>query len=306
MALSTRGSFLEFLSNVIIVDDAIYAQKESKKRKVVTGPSGSALPKYQMVYHPCPTYKPSQHQHQRLHQQVAPKALPPPQPVLCLPAPPTVGATSGNVCFKCGHAGHFARECTDLKKNTTQGHVNYPPHGQQKVAIAKTGHIKYTTMEDVPEGEQVLVGMFSLNGYSIVILFDSGASHNFIIKACTKRCQLIVTHLSTPYMISTPGGKMTKYPAKNTPLNLAGKVYKTGLIMLDGQGIDMILGMRWMKEIKALLYNAAHTVQLESPAHGIVVLQHPSPIITALALHRTTAHNLEDIHVAREFRCIPE
>jgi hypothetical protein len=37
------------------------------------------------------------------------------------------------------------------------------------VASAKTSCINYTTMEDIPEGEQVLVGMFSLNGYPAVI-----------------------------------------------------------------------------------------------------------------------------------------
>jgi hypothetical protein len=29
----------------------------------------------------------------------------------------------------------------------------------------------------------------------------------------------------------------------NAPLNLARKIYKTNLIILDGQGIDVILGM---------------------------------------------------------------
>jgi hypothetical protein len=44
-----------------------------------------------------------------------------------------------------------------------------------------------------------------------------------------------------------------------------------------------------MKEFKALLHIVAHTVQLESPANGIVALQLPSPTATALALHHTTA-----------------
>jgi hypothetical protein len=62
MALNTGGSFPEFVSNVIIVDDAIHAHKEAKKRKDVVAPSGSAPPRYRMVYHHDPTYLPRQQQ----------------------------------------------------------------------------------------------------------------------------------------------------------------------------------------------------------------------------------------------------
>jgi hypothetical protein len=82
---------------------------------------------------------------------------------------------------------------------------------------------------------------------------------------------------------------ITQYLAKNTPLNSGGKVYKTGLIILDGQGIDVILEMSWMKEFKALLDIFARTVHLESPAHGSVVLKLPSPTSIASTLHHTTA-----------------
>jgi hypothetical protein len=54
----------------------------------------------------------------------------------------------------------------------------------------------------------------------------------------------MIEHMSTPYMILTPRGNVTtKQLVINAPLNLAGKVYKTHLIVLDGQGIDVILGM---------------------------------------------------------------
>jgi hypothetical protein len=207
-----------------------------------------------------------------------------------LPAPPTTGAASSHTYFNCGCSGHFARECTAPKKTPTQGHVTPPPRGPPKVAIAKTGHVNYTTVEDVLEGEQVLAGMFSLNGHPIVILFDSGATHNFISMACTKSHGLTITHLSTPYMISTPGGKtVTQYLAKSTPLNLGGRVYKANLIILDSQGIDVILGMSWMKEYKALLDIAARTMHLGSSTHGSVGLRLPSPTSIASVLHHTAA-----------------
>jgi hypothetical protein len=76
MALNTGGTFPEFVSNVNITDDVIHAHKETKKRKVVVAPSGSAPPKYRMVYHHDSTYpprQPQQHQPQRQQQQWAPR-----------------------------------------------------------------------------------------------------------------------------------------------------------------------------------------------------------------------------------------
>jgi hypothetical protein len=66
MTLNTGGTFSEFVSNVMITDDATRAHKETKKRNDVAAPSNSAPPKYRMVYHHGSTYpprRPQQHQH---------------------------------------------------------------------------------------------------------------------------------------------------------------------------------------------------------------------------------------------------
>jgi hypothetical protein len=170
------------------------------------------------------------------------------------------------------------------------------------MVATRKGHVNYTTMEKIPEGEQVLTGMFSLNGHPIVVLFDSGATHDFISKTCTQKCQLTIQHTSTPYMISTLRGKIvTKKMVIHTPLNLEGKIYKPSLIVLEGQGIDVILGMGWMKTHKALLDTTARVVHLESPMDGVATLQLPLPTVAPPLVHHTTTQNLEDIPVVCEF-----
>jgi hypothetical protein len=157
-------------------------------------------------------------------------------------------------------------------------------------------------MEDIPEGEQVLAGTFSLNRHPAVVLFDSGATHNFISKACIRKSQLTIEHMSTPYLIKTPGGKIcTNQLVRNAPLSLGGKEYKTCLIALEGQGIDVILGMGWMRAHKVVLDTATRVVQLDSPTYGAHALQ-LSPTPTAIpSLSHTAAQNLEDIPIACEF-----
>jgi hypothetical protein len=61
-------------------------------------------------------------------------------------------------------------------------------------------------MEDIPEGESLLMGTFLLNDHSAVVLFDSGATHDFMSRACTQKCKLVIEPIGAPYMISTPGG----------------------------------------------------------------------------------------------------
>jgi hypothetical protein len=62
--------------------------------------------------------------------------------------------------------------------------------GHQKGPTPWVGHANYTTVEEIPMGEEVLAGMFSLNEHPVIILFDSGASHDFISSTCVKKAML--------------------------------------------------------------------------------------------------------------------
>jgi hypothetical protein len=108
--------------------------------------------------------------------------------------------------------------------------------------------------------------------------------------------------VDTPYLISTPGGRVvTKQTVVHAPLNLAGKLYKPSLIVLDGQGLDITLGMGWMRAHMALLDTATRVVQLDSPIYGTHVLQLSAILAATPSVQHTTAQNLKDILVPCEF-----
>jgi predicted aspartyl protease len=126
--------------------------------------------------------------------------------------------------------------------------------GHQKGPAPQTGRTNYTTVEEISTGEEVLAATFFLNECLITILFDSGASHDFMSFTCAKKAKLSLVALGAPYMISTPRGRVdANEVAQKVPLELSGRIFSTNLIILSGQGIVVILGMSWMKLHRAVL-----------------------------------------------------
>jgi hypothetical protein len=83
------------------------------------------------------------------------------------------------------------------------------------------------------------------------------------------------------------------------PLELAGQIFPTNLIILEGQGIDIILGMKWMKMCKALLDISAHLFHLDSPMNSKVTLHLPAIAHFQTSIHTTIAKSLEEIPIVQ-------
>jgi hypothetical protein len=140
--------------------------------------------------------------------------------------------------------------------------------GHQKGHAPQTSHANYTTVEEIPMGEEELVGMFFLNGRLIIILFDSGASHDFMSLTCAKKAKLSLVASGAPYVISTPRGRVdADQVVQKVLLKLSGVIFSTNLIILSGQGIDVILVMIWMKAHRVALDIDGRLVHLDSPVY---------------------------------------
>jgi hypothetical protein len=56
--------------------------------------------------------------------------------------------------------------------------------------------------------------------------------------------------------------------ARKIPLELVGRVFSTTLIILEAHGINVLLGMKWMKMHRVVLDISARLVHLDSPIYG--------------------------------------
>jgi hypothetical protein len=144
--------------------------------------------------------------------------------------------------------------------------------------------------------------MYYLREHPIVILFDSGASHDFISLACAQKTNLSLEKMEVPYLILTPRGRVVADPmVHKIPLKLARQIFSTNLLILEGQGIDIILGMRWMKMHKALLDISVRLVHLDYLVTGKVTLHLPGLAHLQASVHAVVAKILEEIPIVQEY-----
>jgi hypothetical protein len=87
----------------------------------------------------------------------------------------------------------------------------------------RVGRANFTTLEGIPPGEEVLAGTFFLYEHLIIILFNSGASHDFLILAYAQKAELTLCATPAPYSISTPRVRVVdSQMVHKIPLELAG------------------------------------------------------------------------------------
>jgi hypothetical protein len=173
---------------------------------------------------------------------------------------------------------------------------------QQRGPTPQTGRANYTTVDEIPTGEEVLAGTFFLNERPIIILFDYGASHDFMSSTYAKKAKLSLMASRVLYVISTPNSRVDPDRiVQKVSLELSEGIFSTNLIILSDQGIDVILGMSWMKMHRLVLDIAGRLVHLDSPVYGEVILHLPAISRIKASLHHVVELKLEDFHVVQEF-----
>jgi hypothetical protein len=166
----------------------------------------------------------------------------------------------------------------------------------------RQGRLNFTTLADIPEGAPVLTGIFSVLNFPAVILFYSGASHSFISAKFSAKCQLPFHHTNGGITISTPGDRVATYQInRHIPIRLGSFIFKTTLLIMGLDSVDIILGTDWLSRHHAVIDAAARAIKIHSPLDGEITLYLPDQGCTHSCAFAMTKSPIEKIPVVREY-----
>jgi hypothetical protein len=157
-------------------------------------------------------------------------------------------------------------------------------------------------LADIPKEAPIMTGIFSILNYPVVILFYSGASHSFISAKFSAKCKLTFHHTNGGIMIATPGGRVATYQLnRHVPIKLGSLIFKTTLLIMGLESVDIILGTDWLSRHHALIDVTARAIEILSPLCGEIILYLPTQGCTHSCALTIVESPVERIPVVYEY-----
>jgi hypothetical protein len=119
------------------------------------------------------------------------------------------------------------------------------------------------TSEEAQQAPDVVLGMFLASSHPTTILFDSRASHSFISSSFVAKHSMPIAAMKHTMLVSSPGGEIrTKHICPAFSIFVRGVDFPSNLILLDSKGIDIILGMDWLRKYDRVIQCTREAVKL--------------------------------------------
>jgi hypothetical protein len=118
-------------------------------------------------------------------------------------------------------------------------------------------------VEEAQQSQDVVLGTFPTNSHPATILFDFRASHSFISSRFVAKYNLSITIMKYTMLVSSSGGEMKiKLICPTISIAIRGVDILLNLFIIDTKGIDIILGMDWLRKYDGVILCAKRAIQL--------------------------------------------
>jgi hypothetical protein len=136
-----------------------------------------------------------------------------------------------------------------------QPSASAPPHqqasGSTTPAMAGVYNMPVASSLGRPD---VVTGTLSVDSHDALVLFDSGATFCFVSIEFAKRANLFSQEVSRSVQVSSPGGIISSsVVCPGCTISIDGEEFVANLIVIPLLLFDVILGMDWLNQYRALI-----------------------------------------------------
>ena len=127
--------------------------------------------------------------------------------------------------------------------------------GLQAGTLGVQGRVLAISPPTRPADQSSIHGMFLLSRLWERVLFDSGASHSFIIASFVRELGLEAETLEKPLYVSYPLGTRVSLEliCQGCELEISGILLTVDLRVMDMSEFDVILGMDWLMTYRVII-----------------------------------------------------
>ncbi|GJR17521.1 putative reverse transcriptase domain-containing protein [Tanacetum coccineum] len=214
------------------------------------------------------------------------------------------------VCYECGSPDHFRNNCPKMYQGSGQpsnqlaleGSRNNQSNGNQ--VRGRAFNVNVNAMEAVQD-PKVVTGTFSLNDHFVTVLFDSGADFSFISTEFAPLLNVKPSIVNPGYVIEVADGKKVEVDRiiRDCKLELESSLFSINLIPLGHGSFDVIVGMDWLSQHKAVI--VCHEKVVEIPVEdGRILRVHGERTIGITKVLKSVKKDepkLGDIPIVRDF-----
>jgi hypothetical protein len=142
-------------------------------------------------------------------------------------------------------------------------------HGGSSVGVSGTYALPSS---DGRERGDVVIDTISVDSFDAYTLFDSGASFSFVSDAFVAHAHLFRQKISQPIVVNSAKGFISStLVCPGCSIFLADETFVDNLVVIPLEPFDVILGMDWLSQYRAVISYFWKTVSLQVPSGREVI-----------------------------------
>ncbi|GJX82288.1 putative reverse transcriptase domain-containing protein [Tanacetum coccineum] len=211
-------------------------------------------------------------------------------------------------CYECGSLDHLRPNCPKWNRGCNQYGNQLALEGNRNTRSNENrarGNALNVNAIDALQDPNVVMALYSLNNLYATMLFDSGADFSFISTKFTPLLNEKPSIANPRYVIEVVNGKKEEVDRifRGYRLELGDSIFPIDLIPLGQESFDVIVGMDWLSNQKAMIVCHKKIVRIPVEEGKVLCVQGERNVGKTKTLMSIKANEptLSDIPIVRDF-----